>query len=116
MSTRTIILRLVAGAYVFYLGMQLLKGYMSGAETGNPIVSLIGGIVFLAAGAFFVFTGIRGVAKNFKEFQEVPEDANADGEVEVEAEAEEVEESEVEAEVVEEVVADAEEVVETEEA
>ena len=109
MSTRTVILRLIAGGYVFYLGLQLLKGYMSGAEAGNPVVSLIGGILFLAAGAFFVFTGIRGVVKNFKEFQEVPADAY---EEQVEADAAEVEDAE--AEVTEEIPAD--EVVETEEA
>ena len=103
MSNRTVILRLVAGGYVFYLGMQLMKGYLSGAETGNPMVSLIGGIVFLLAGAFFVFTGLRGVVKNFKEFQEVPADAyEEDTTVDVEAEDVGAEDDTESAEVVEE--------------
>ena len=59
-------LYLVAGMYVFYLGIKLIVGFVNGAE-GNPIVSLIGGILFLGAGGWLIVDYVIKTIKHFKE-------------------------------------------------
>lgn len=64
MDTRRIILRLVAGGYLVYLGYQLLSGYLKGAEVGNPAVSIAGGVLFLIVGAWCVLSVVVPMIKN----------------------------------------------------
>lgn len=64
MDTRRIILRLVAGGYLVYLGYQLLSGYLKGAEVGNPAVSIAGGVLFLIVGAWCVLSVLVPMIKN----------------------------------------------------
>lgn len=59
-------LYLVAGMYVFYLGIKLIVGFANGAE-GNPTVSLVGGILFLVAGGWPIVDYIIKTIKLFKE-------------------------------------------------
>ena len=58
-------LYLVAGMYVFYLGIKLIVGFANGIE-GNPIVSLVGGILFLGAGGWLIVDYIIKTIKTFK--------------------------------------------------
>lgn len=59
-------LYLVAGMYVFYLGVKLMIGFIQKSE-GNPIVSLIGGVLFLAVGGWLI---VDYIVKTVKAFQE----------------------------------------------
>ncbi len=61
-------LYLVAGMYVFYLGIKLIGSFIKGAE-GNPVVSLIGGILFLGCGGFLIVDYIIKTKKAFQESQ-----------------------------------------------
>ena len=80
-SRRT--LYLVAGMYVFYLGIKLVNSFIKGAD-GNPIVSLVAGILFLAVGGFLIVDYIIKSKKAFEEAQNQEEEV-IDGEaVEVE--------------------------------
>ena len=81
-----ITLYLVAGIYIIYLGINLVKGYING-EGGNPTVSLIGGIVFLAVGVWMFVSSIRKMVCAFKEAQnEEVEEQDAPEVVETESE------------------------------
>ena len=59
-------LYLVAGMYIFYLGIKLVIGFVNGAE-GNPIVSIAGGALFLLAGGWLIVDYIVKTVKAFKE-------------------------------------------------
>lgn len=63
-SRRT--LYLVAGIYVFYSGIKLISSFMKGTG-GNPMVSLIGGILFLGCGGFLIVDYIRKTKKAYEE-------------------------------------------------
>lgn len=64
MDTRRFILRLVAGGYVFYLGIQLIQGYLSGNSGMNATVSIGAGVLFLIFGGWSVLSGVIPVVKN----------------------------------------------------
>ncbi len=64
MNNRTFILRLVAGAYVLYLGYQLLADYFKGITEGNAAVSIGGGVLFLIFGAWCVLSALVPLFKN----------------------------------------------------
>lgn len=64
MDARRFILRLVAGGYVFYIGIQLLQGYLSGVSEMNGTVSIIAGVLFLIFGAWSVLSALIPVVKN----------------------------------------------------
>lgn len=64
MDTRRFILRLVAGGYVFYLGIQLIQGYLSGNSGMNAAVSIGAGVLFLIFGGWSVLSGVIPVVKN----------------------------------------------------
>lgn len=64
MDTRRFILRLVAGGYVFYLGVQLIQGYLNGTIEMNAMFSLGVGALFLIFGAWSVLSGVIPVVKN----------------------------------------------------
>lgn len=70
-SRRT--LYLVAGIYVFYSGIKLISSFMKGTG-GNPMVSLIGGILFLGCGGFLIVDYIRKTRNAYKEEQNQEED------------------------------------------
>ena len=70
-SRRT--LHLIAGMYVFYLGIKLVNSFIKGAD-GNPIVSLVAGILFLAVGGFLIVDYIVKSKKAFEEAQKQEED------------------------------------------
>ena len=57
----SLVIRLIAGAYIIYLGYQLLNGYMNPTEeTGDPVwYALVFGIAFLIMGAFIIIDAIR---------------------------------------------------------
>jgi flagellar biosynthesis/type III secretory pathway M-ring protein FliF/YscJ len=57
----SLIIRLIAGAYIIYLGYQLISGYINPTEeTGDPVwYALVFGIAFLAVGVFFIVDAIR---------------------------------------------------------
>lgn len=64
MDTRRFILRLVAGGYVFYSGIQLIQGYLNGMIEMNAMFSLGIGALFLIFGAWSVLSGVIPVVKN----------------------------------------------------
>lgn len=64
MDTRRFILRLVAGGYVFYLGIQLIQGYLRGTSGMNGAVSIGVGALFLIFGGWSVLSGVIPVVKN----------------------------------------------------
>ena len=88
-------LYLVAGMYVFYLGIKLIVGFANGAE-GNPIVSLAGGILFLGAGGWlivdYIIKTIRSVKAQDEKVTEDVEDVLEEALGQNSAETEEVEE------------------------
>ena len=59
-------LYLVAGMYIFYLGIKLIISFTKGVD-GNPIVSLVGGILFLACGIVLIVDYIRKTKKAVEE-------------------------------------------------
>lgn len=97
MDARRFILRLVAGGYVFYIGIQLLQGYLSGASEMNGTVSIIAGVLFLVFGAWSVLSALIPVVKNGGF---IPSNTgSADDAEETDAEEVDAEESEAEVEV-----------------
>lgn len=97
MNNKTFILRLVAGAYVLYLGYQLLADYFKGVSEGSAAVSIGGGVLFLIFGAWCLLSALVPVFKNggfmptgTEETAEDTEDAAEDEEAE-DVEAEDVE-------------------------
>ena len=69
-------LHLVAGIYLLYLAFQLLSEV---GENGNPAVSIIGGIAFVIAGGYLIFSFIRALKNEFEETYEEPsEDSEED--------------------------------------
>lgn len=83
-SRRT--LYLVAGIYVFYLGIKLINSFVKGTG-GNPIVSLVGAIFFLGCGGFLIVDYIRKTRNAYVDEQNQKEDV-------IESEATVVEEEE----------------------
>ena len=59
-------LYLVAGMYVFYLGVKLMIGFIQKSE-GNPTVSIIGGVLFLAVGGWLIVDYVVKTVRAFKE-------------------------------------------------
>ena len=69
-------LHLVAGIYLLYLAFQLLSEV---GKNGNPAVSIIGGIAFVIAGGYLIFSFIRALKIEFEEIYEEPsEDSKED--------------------------------------
>lgn len=64
MDTRRFILRLVAGGYVLYLGIQLLQGYLNGSSDMNTTVTIGAGVLFLIFGAWSVLSAVIPIVKN----------------------------------------------------
>ncbi len=60
--------RILAGAYLVYLGYSLMKGYL--VEHDASMGFMIVGILFGALGLFFCVTGLLGRRQADKEFQE----------------------------------------------
>ena len=85
-SRRT--LYLVAGMYVFYLGIKLINSFIKGAD-GNPVVSLIAGILFLGCGGFLIVDYVIKSKRAFEEAQNQEEDV-------IEGEATEIEDDQKE--------------------
>ena len=76
-SAFSVIVRLIAGGYIMYLGYQLISGYIHPTEeTGDPVwYALVCGIAFLVIGAFIIIDMIRRQAMSSKE----EEEAEAEG-------------------------------------
>ena len=107
MDARRFILRLVAGGYVFYIGIQLLQGYLSGASEMNGTVSIIAGVLFLVFGAWSVLSALIPVVKNGGFISSST--GSADDEAVEDTDTEDVDETDaVEADVVEETEAEVE--------
>lgn len=51
-------IRILAGGYILYLGIQLISGYLKGEAEMNAIVLLASAIVFIIAGAYFAGSSI----------------------------------------------------------
>lgn len=66
-------LHLVAGMYVFYLGIQLIGSFIKNTD-GNPIVSLVGGLLFLGVGGFLIVNFIIKTRKAILESKEEKEE------------------------------------------
>lgn len=89
MDTRRFILRLVAGGYVFYLGIQLILGYLNGSNDMNVVVSIGIGALFLIFGGWSVLSAVIPVVKNGGFATEGNEDADEAEEDQEESEPEE---------------------------
>lgn len=97
-SAFSVIVRLIAGGYIMYLGYQLISGYIHPTEeTGDPVwYALACGIAFLVIGAFIIIDMIRRQAMSSKEETEaeaegaeISETESADGTEVTETKAEE---------------------------
>ena len=57
-------IRIIAGAYLFYLAVQLVQGIAKGNMTGGSmILGICASILFFGAGAYFVLASIRGLLR-----------------------------------------------------
>jgi hypothetical protein len=65
---RSVIVRVIAGGYLAYLGYTLVKGYVTGAE-GTKLMFMIFGIVFILGGLLILLSA----AKLHKEEQLIEE-------------------------------------------
>ena len=52
-------IRIIAGAYLFYLAVQLVQGIAK----GSMILGICASILFFGAGAYFVLASIRGLLR-----------------------------------------------------
>lgn len=70
-QTRRSIIHLVAGGYLLYLSWQLLSAFVGNIAatgwTGDMIVSLLGGVVFVLVGGYLLYSGIRRLLAEFKD-------------------------------------------------
>lgn len=70
-QTRRSIVHLVAGGYLLYLSWQLLSAFIGGIGTngwtGDMIVSLLGGGVFVLVGGYLLYGGIRRLLAELKD-------------------------------------------------
>ena len=69
--------RILAGAYLAYLGYSLIKGYLADREIsiGFPAV----GVLFVALGLFFCVTGLLDQRQAEKELEELEAQEEYDG-------------------------------------
>lgn len=58
-KTFSLVIRLIAGAYIIYLGYQLIKGVVSGESQENQILFIIFAVVFIVLGAFIIIDAVR---------------------------------------------------------
>lgn len=61
-----------AGIYLIYLGARLVWQFLK-KTGGNPLVSIVGGIVFLIAGIFLVVNYMRYRKRSFSQKDEKEE-------------------------------------------
>ncbi len=88
----SLVIRLIAGGYIAYLGYNLVRDVVAGEEeTSNPTLFMIIGIVFIILGAFIIIDMIRKQMKDSgeEEDEETSADETAIEETEEEAEQEE---------------------------
>ena len=66
------VLHIVGGAYLIYLGIQLISEQLK-APTSNATIAWIGAVLFLICGVAFVAMSIKKFVKDYHE-QDVEED------------------------------------------
>lgn len=54
-------IRIIAGAYLAYLGFQLFQSMKS--ESGNKALFIVMAIVFVVAGVVFAISGVKGMTQ-----------------------------------------------------
>ena len=86
-------LHLVAGIYLLYLAFQLLSEI---GENGNPAVSIMGGIVFVIAGGYLIFSFIKALKNEFEEIYEESSEDVVEEQLVVEDKKEDLTEVEIE--------------------
>ena len=64
--------RILAGAYLVYLGYSLIKGYL--VEHDASLGFMIVGVLFGALGLFFCVTGLLGRRQADREFRQAQEE------------------------------------------
>lgn len=57
-------LRIAVGAYVAYLGVKLVMGYVNEETGANPVILGIFSVLFVVIGGFFVVSSLIGLYKN----------------------------------------------------
>lgn len=70
-QTRRSFLHLLAGGYLLYLSWQLLSSFATGIGangwTGDMLISLIGGAVFVLVGGYLLVIGLRRLFAELKD-------------------------------------------------
>lgn len=61
-------IRIIAGIYLLYLAWTLIGGLRSGETSG--IVFVIGSVIFIAAGVFFILDALRNIRRESLENRE----------------------------------------------
>ena len=78
-------IRILVGAYLIYLAVQLLQGVIRGEE-GNHVVMIVAGVLFIAIGVIVIINGIMGLKRNSAADGETHEPEN---QIELQAEEQE---------------------------
>ena len=68
-------IRILVGAYLIYLAVQLLQGVIRGEE-GNHVVMIVAGVLFIAIGVIVIINGIMGLKRNSAADEETQEPEN----------------------------------------
>ena len=84
-------IRILVGAYLIYLAVQMLQGVIRGEE-GNHVVMIVAGVLFIAIGVIVIINGIMGLKRNSAADEETQEPEN-----QIEEQAEEQETAGLEA-------------------
>ncbi|HEY9575870.1 MAG TPA: hypothetical protein VIR32_10105, partial [Lachnospiraceae bacterium] len=83
------IIRIMAGAYLLYLAIPMLKKALMG-EGGDSRLAFIGfSLLFIVAALYFIISSIRGFLKDIKEVGQDVEQEEKESVVEEKAEKEE---------------------------
>ena len=82
------IFRVIAGGYLIYLGVKLIRnGLLGGTMQGNArILGVVFSVLFIAAGAFFVVQALGLMAKQSGESEEEQGEESAETEAQPEEE------------------------------
>lgn len=84
------IIRIIAGAYVIYLAYSILRDVAAGKTGEHTTLLAIGGAVFVAAGAAFIFWGLKGLKKAMGSSGQEPSETEPAAEEEIPEETEEI--------------------------
>lgn len=69
-------IRILAGGYILYLGVQLISGYLKGEAEMNAIVLWVSAILFIIAGAFFAGSSLLYL---YRHRNDIPEEESVEG-------------------------------------